>query len=182
MGMTNTKTEVAVAKKQVAQTMHALNTLTTNRNRELRPLYDDLRTQIKALSRQAQVANSRATKMKSESSRYFAQWDNNLQQLKSPEIRQHSINRKQKAMKSYNQVITEMEKLSAAYRPLMSDLKDIETHLSFDLNPNGVKAMSSLVKKANNDASKVNMRIDSTIAELSRASKELSSNSNASRS
>lgn len=165
-GLSTMRTRVIKAKDQINATVAAMNQLSGSRN-----LQSDYRTFAKALSdteSQAKRARSRVEEMNKRSSQYIAQWEKEMSQVSSPELRAAAEERRQRVRQNFDEVSTAAQSVREAYEPFIQDLRDINKTLGLDLTPAGVQSARPAINKANADAETLNQRLDDLIEDLDR--------------
>ncbi len=158
--------EILNGKKAVDNTMKALDAIATSANTDPRKAFEEYRKQVANLESTANKVRSRAQDMKAKGQAYFKQWEEQLAQVNSPDIRRLAEERKAKLQETFVKIKQYTEPLKAQFDPWMSDLKDLQTYLSNDLTIAGVDAAKPLFTKTQNGGLEVQKSMDGLVAEL----------------
>src|SRR5262249_34516637 len=81
-------------------------------------------------------------------------------QIHNEDIKNRSVERKAEMQKKFTEIKMNYVEASEAFKPFMSDLKDIQTALATDLTPGGVSAIKGAADKANKDAVPLKSSVD----------------------
>src|SRR5260370_12829755 len=90
--------------------------------------------------------------MKSSGAEYFSSWHTSIAQIKSPELRQASIERRSKVMKDHDELNVSLSDIGSQLQPFMKNLRDVEAFLGTDLSPAKVDKASEMIQKSRADA------------------------------
>ncbi len=137
---------------QVEAVLTALSDLANNPGADLKPQYKKFDTSVSTLFSTAEDVASAATGMKEKGNDYFKSWDEQLAQIKNEDIKHRSAERRLEVQKRFTDVKRSYLESSDAFKPFMSDLKDIRTVLSTDLTVGGVASIKGVAGKADKDA------------------------------
>ncbi len=165
-GIADFRTEILNGKKAIDQTMLALDQVATSAATDPRKAFEQYSKSIGNLQSAADKIRKRSADMQEQGKAYFAQWEQQLAQVKNPEIQQLAKERKAKLNEAFDNIRSVAEPLKTKFDPWMSDLKDLQTYLSNDLTVNGVDAAKSLFKKTKTDGTQVQQSMDALVAEL----------------
>lgn len=107
---------------------------------------------VSDLESSAKDVQSKVATMRAKGNEYFKAWDEQTAQIHNEDIKSRSAARKEEMMKRFSDIKMNYTQASEAFKPFMSDLKDIQTALATDLTPGGVSAVKGAADKANKDA------------------------------
>jgi septal ring factor EnvC (AmiA/AmiB activator) len=113
--------------------------------------------------------------MASDGRKYFKDWQTTINGIANDSLRKKSQKRLDSVQGSYNKVEASLVEAGEKFRPLLSDLADIQKALATDVTAGGVKAMKSTVKSANWNNEYVDKAIRSALKEMDKMEKALSS-------
>jgi chromosome segregation ATPase len=164
-GLQASADRIAAAQGQLDSTLDSLNDL-VNSPTNLPAQYAKFSGAVNTLQSSAQDANARVKAMRAKGNDYFKEWDAQSAQIKNEDIKSRSEARKQEMQEKFTKVKLSYTQVSDAYRPFMSNLKDIQTALGTDLTPGGVTAVKGAAQKANEDAVPLKKSVDALAAEL----------------
>jgi hypothetical protein len=165
-GIAEFRYEVLNGKKAIDQTMASLDGIATSASTDPRKAFEQYSKSVANLESTANKVRKRSQDMQAQGKAYFAQWEQQLAQVKNPEIQQLAAQRKAKLNEAFDSIKTVAEPLKAKFDPWMSDLKDLRTYLSNDLTVSGVDAAKGLFKKTKTEGMEVQQSMDALIAEL----------------
>ncbi len=165
-GIATFREEVLNGKKAIDQTMVSLDNIAKTANTDPRKAYEGYTKSVANLDSAANKIRKRAADMQEQGKAYFAQWEQQLQTVKNPEIQQLAKERKVKLSETFDKIKEVAEPLKAKFDPWMSDLKDLQTYLGNDLTINGVDAAKSMFEKTRSEGMEIQKSMDSLVAEL----------------
>jgi len=171
LSMNVTRQELVSAKSQVTRTSRALDAV-VNGQGNLVPKYEHFGQELKDLDKAAKQARWRADRMQKDTTRYFDGWAKDIGKIQDPQMKSQSMQRRSKAIRSYNGVIKSMFDIGDDYVPLLSNFNDIQISLKQDLTSSGVKSIAPQVNKARQDSAGLQRGIDTLMAEIDRVSAE----------
>ncbi len=170
--MENLRGECAKIRSQVGLTLEELGRLQKG-NVELRPQFQKYAAELAKMEEQAKVARDRVANMEAKGQAFFQAWEDQIQSIANPDIREQAHKRYAKRVKSYNKIIKAMTSARDELKPFMSDLNDIKKLLDSELSRESVKSAKNLTKQANWHGEDVVKSIKEVEAELDRVSAEL---------
>ncbi len=165
-GIATFRAEILNGKKAIDQTMAALDQVAASAATDPRKAYEQYTKSVANLESTANKVRKRSEDMQAQGKAYFAQWEQQLAQVKNPEIQQLATQRKAKLNETFDNIKNVAEPLKAKFEPWMSDLKDLQTYLGNDLTVSGVDAAKSLFKKTKASGLEVQQSMDALVAEL----------------
>jgi len=165
-GIAEYRDEVVNVKKAVDDTLQAMDQIEVTADTDPRPAYEKFSGKVAALQSAAAKADKRGQDMKGQGQAYFAQWEEQLAQLRNPQIKQLAEARKTKLWESFTSITNVAEPLKAQFDPWLSDVEDLQKYLSNDLTIAGVDAAKSQFVKTKADGLEVEKSMDALVAEL----------------
>lgn len=128
---------------------------------------EDPRTAFKVYSNTVDDIESSAArvkktveKMKDYSYDYYATWQKELTGMSNDQLKSISAGRQARSKARFQKVLESYNDVAAAYKPFITDLRDIRTHLSNDLTGPGIDSIKSVAEKAKSDASDLTSVLD----------------------
>jgi uncharacterized coiled-coil DUF342 family protein len=126
--------------------------LVSNPYPDLRQQYKRFDNAVTELSESVKDLASKAEEMKSRGADYFAKWDKESAQIQNEDIRSRSEIRRNEVAARFNRMSEQYDEARTAFRPFMSDLRDVQKFLSTDLTAGGLAAIKDTAAKASQDA------------------------------
>jgi hypothetical protein len=173
--ITEARAETGRTEAQLKATLGAINALTKQSKGDLRPAYKAYCTEVGKTEGAAAWTKTRIQWMGSDGRTYFKDWQKTIDGISNESLRKKSQKRLDSVRKSYDKVEVSLQQAGDRFAPFLSDLGDIQKALAADVTPGGVKAIKSTVKKANWDHQYVESAIKSTLKEMDKMAKALSS-------
>jgi chorismate synthase len=107
---------------------------------------------VNELGESAKDLASKAGEMKAQGADYFAKWDKESAQIQNEDIRGRSETRRNEVASRFNRMSEQYDQAKTAFRPFLSDLRDVQKFLSTDLTAGGLAAIRDTAAKATKDA------------------------------
>ena len=165
-GIANFRQEVLNGKKAIDDTMTSLDAVAASATTDPRAAFEKYSKSVANLESTSNKIKKRAEDMRGQGKAYFDQWEQQLAQVKNPEIQQLAKDRKAKLQETFDNIKTVAEPLKTQFDPWMSDLKDLQTYLANDLTITGIDAAKPLFAKAQTGGTSVQKSMDALVAEL----------------
>jgi hypothetical protein len=165
-GIAEMRAEIVNSQKAVNQTVQALEQVAATANTNPRKAFEQYAKSVSNLESAADKARKRSEEMKARGQAYFKQWEQQLAEVKNPEIRQLAEQQKTKLQATFDSIKQYAEPLKVKFDPWLSDLKDLKTYLSNDLTIGGVDAAKSLFAKTQAEGLEVQKSMDALVGEL----------------
>ncbi|MDR2876495.1 MAG: hypothetical protein LBV36_00405 [Chromatiales bacterium] len=106
--------------------------------------------------------------MRSQGASYFSKWQADEGTVSSTEVLDISNSRQAEQRENFSNVAKNSNEVNRMLQTYLSDLRDIETYLSNDLTPAGVKAITPVAKQAKKDGAALQEAIKPMISALDR--------------
>jgi len=165
-GIAAFRDEVIKGKAAVDLTMKCLGDVASTANTDPRKAFQNYSKSVSKLESTAASIRKRAATMKEKGAAYFKEWQEELAQVKNPEIRALAEQRKAKLQETFDSIRQHSDPVKAQFDPWMLDLKDLENYLSNDLTIAGVDAAKPLFTKTTNGGIEIQKSMDGLITEL----------------
>ena len=150
--LTESANLVAKDSEQIDRSLAALNDLMTNAQPDLRVQFKTFDAAVNDLGNAANDVSSKAEDMQSQGAAYFNEWDKELAGIRNEDIRSRSETRKNEATAKFSRMGRQYDSTKAAFKPFMSDMRDVQKFLATDLTVDGLAAIKVPANKAAEDA------------------------------
>jgi len=148
-GLKESADKIEAADGQLDATLASLNDLVNNPQSDLRPQYKQFSDNVDGLASLAKHVADSVTAMRANGKEFFAKWNEQLAGIKNEDIRNRSAARQKEVSDELQNVKRSYAETESAFKPFMSDLRDIQKYLGTDLTPGGVAAMKNVAAKGN---------------------------------
>jgi len=138
--------------RQLDQTLAKLNNLVSSPNADLQKQFAAFDSSVNDLGSTAKSVCNKAEQIKAQGADYFANWDKESAKMNNEDIRHRSQARKQEVAANFDRISQQYDETKAAFKPFMSDLRDIQSYLNTDLTAGGLVAIKPFATKATSDA------------------------------
>jgi uncharacterized phage infection (PIP) family protein YhgE len=165
-GIAEFREEITKGKTAIDATMKSLSDVAATANTDPRKAFEQFSKDVTALESTANDIRKSAQSMTERGQEYFKQWEAELAQVNSPEIRALAEKRKADLQSTFESIRKYTQPLKEQFEPWMSNLKDLEKYLANDLTIAGVDAAKPLFAKTNDAGLQVQKSMDGLIAEL----------------
>lgn len=161
--------------EQLKATLGAITALTKQKQGDLRPAYNTYCAEVAKTEAAATWTRTRIQWMASDGRKYFQDWQSTVNSIANESLRIKAQKRLDAVQVSYDKVEASLKLASEKFKPFLSDLGDVQKALAADVTPGGVKAIKSTVRSANWNHQYVDNAIKSTLREMDKMEKALSS-------
>jgi hypothetical protein len=165
-GIADMRAEIVNGQKAIDQTVLALEQVAATANTNPRKAFGHYSKCVSDLEATAAKIRKRSDEMKARGQTYFQQWEQELAQVKNPEIRELAEQQRTKLQASFDNIKQYAEPLKTQFDPWLSDLKDLRTYLHNDLSISGVDAAKSQIAKTRDEGAEVQKSMNALVAEL----------------
>lgn len=165
-GIAEFREEVTRAGAAVNDTVRTLDDVAATADTNPRKAFEAFSKSVTQLDAAATKAKKSGQDIQEQGQAYFKQWEQQMAQVKNPEIRNLATQRRAKLQATFDNIKKYTEPLKAQFDPWMSDLKDLRTYLSNDLTVTGVDTAKSLFAKTQAGGMEVQKSMDFLVAEL----------------
>lgn len=143
---------IAAMPAAIEKTLASLDEIVSKPQSDLRPQYKAFVGNLSDMESAAKEIVDARMAVGERGKAYFADWDAQLAQIKNEDIKARSENRKNEVAEKLQSIKKSYAEAEVAYRPFMSELKDVQKYLSVDLTSGGVAAIKDTLAKAVADA------------------------------
>ncbi len=158
--------EIVTIKKEVDNTMAALDKIVTTAATDPRNAFKDFDKAVPQIDDAAKKAKKRGEDIKARGQAYFKAWEKELASVNNADIRKLAEERKAKLQATFDSIRTSMEPVRDQFNTWLADLKDLQKYLSNDLTIGGIDAAKELIGKAKTEGQGVQQSLDKVITEL----------------
>lgn len=159
--------------QQMQVTWQALVDLINNPEADVKAQYGKYLDGLGKLEAQIKNGQSERAAMRSQAEAYFAKWQQEIQSLQNEDIKKVASSRRDAVKASFQKIDDEFNQAKPDFESFISDLKDIQKALDFDLTPGGIAAIKPVVTKVQQEAATVKTHLTAIRAELASVSSEL---------
>jgi prefoldin subunit 5 len=171
-GLDSLKESITALKESVTKTVASLETLGAATG--------DMQAQFKAFAKDVDTVEKRSSSVKSAGEKvrkqrvaFMSTWEQDLASIENTDLRERGTKRHKEASTRFADLDTANAKRSEAFDAWLKTVKELRTYLSNDLNPAGVKNVSSTIKSITSDAQKINKAADDAIAKLDKVAEAM---------
>jgi len=150
-GLQTSAAKIEASTNKIDNVLASLNNL-VNSPTNLPVQFAAYNTSVKDMETSAADMNTRVTAARAKGNEYFKQWDAKAAEIKNEDVKKSTEARKQELQERFTKIKLSYTQLEDAYKPLMSDLKDIQSALATDLSTGGVNVVKGAAVKANEHA------------------------------
>lgn len=136
----------------VDKTLASLDDLVNKPAADLRPQFKQFSANLAEVESAGKEVGAARRSMGEKSKEFFAEWDKQLAQINNEDIKARSEARKKEVTEKLEAIKRSYTEAETAFRPFVSELKDVQKYLSVDLTTGGVAAIKETVAKANQQA------------------------------
>jgi hypothetical protein len=158
---------------QIDLTGTSLDILTTAGQIDLKKCFNNYSDNLDKLEIQGNRVLTHVDAMRSQSIKYFTEWEKVGDAYKHPRIQRMTEIRRSELAEIYLQVAVAGAGIKEAYLAYLSNLKGIQKQLSKDLTPNSIEAIAPITQKGVQDLSVLRESFKPAIAGLDEIKIEL---------
>jgi chromosome segregation ATPase len=163
--LTDTKTKVEDSAKALAGVLEKAEA-------DPAPAFEHYKASVSATESAAAQARSQTEALKSQGAGYFQAWEKQAESITDPELKQRAMDRRTKLAAAVESVSTTMAAAGEELDTYIKSLKDMQTYLSNDLTPAGIKSVKDRIKKADDMSEEIGEKIDKVVAALEKGAPE----------
>jgi uncharacterized protein YjgD (DUF1641 family) len=154
-------------KALIKKTMDSLNKVEESAGKDPRPAFKEYSNNIEDIKDIAAKVTETTEDMKDAGKDYYKTWQKELSGMNNEQLKAISSARQAESQATYEKVVGAYNGVSAAYKPFIKDLTDIQTYLSNDLTPGGIKAIKPVADRAETNAAVLNDSLSALQTEFS---------------
>jgi hypothetical protein len=160
------RNDIVNIKSSVDESLKALGAVEASASTDPRKPFDVFARSVDKVDAAGKTAEKDANEMRERGAAYFQQWETQLSQVKSEDIRELAQKRKARLQEAFDSIKTAAQDAKTAFPVFLSDLKDLRTVLSTDLTIQGIDSAKSPIKKAKKSGAVLQKDLDDLVAEL----------------
>lgn len=130
------------------------------------PAFKQFVTASDSLANATKKTQDILTKLRSEGTAYFAEWEKQNAAITDPSIKKSADERRADLSKQLDEVTKAMGDVVATYPPYLSRIKDARTFLSNDLTRAGIKSIDSTLSHLINQGGEVSKSLNAVVKAL----------------
>jgi outer membrane murein-binding lipoprotein Lpp len=146
-----TSDRIAALPGQLDETVTSLNNLVSSPQPDLRPQYQQFAANVDTVEATSKSIAADRQAMGEKGKDYLAAWDQQIAQIQNPDIKAVAQGRRDQVTQQLVTVKKSYVVACDAFKPFLSDMKDVQSYLSVDLTTAGLTAVQPQVAKANRD-------------------------------
>ncbi|UUO22420.1 DUF2959 domain-containing protein [Colwellia sp. M166] len=150
------------AQQQFTSALEQLSQLISYEGGDLAAQYELINDQYEASESSAQEVASRIAAIESVADALFDEWNDEIQQYSSNNLKQQSQQKLKKTQRNYQSLIKSMHRAKDRMAPVLSALKDNSLYLKHNLNAQAIGALQGEYKTIKRD-------VESLVAEMNKA-------------
>ena len=143
---------IAALPGKIDGALNALDELVTKPQANLVPQFKAFSGQLADLVTEGKDIMAARHSLADNGKAFFAKWDEQLAQIQNEDIKARSQSRKAEVAQKLADIKRSYAEAEVAFKPFLSDLKDVQKYLSVDLTAGGVAAMKDSAAKASKEA------------------------------
>jgi hypothetical protein len=152
-------------KEQFASALEKFKSVVNVPSGELQEKYDILKEQYDKSEAKAATVRKRIADVEEVANDLFNEWQGELKQYKSAELRASSKNKLEQTRTRYNQLIKAMKNAESKIEPVLSAFHDQVLYLKHNLNAQAIASLQTEVTSMETDVSKLIEDMEKSIAE-----------------
>jgi hypothetical protein len=161
----DTRAELVRANQQVDAMVAAMDRL-ASAPANLPQVYKVYVDEVSQTAWQAEQAQQRAERMRTQWQQYITAWENEIGRLSTPELQAGAAQRGEVIRENYERLRDAARAMQEAYQPFITQLRDIQRVLSLDLTPAGVEVARPAFDAARKSAANVKERIEAFVLDI----------------
>lgn len=163
--LTDLRDQLVQGKALVQTTSNSARDLTQRPQADVKTQVDRLNQAITSLENLATNNRQQFANAEERAKAYFEHWNSELQGM-STSLQTAGEERREKSIRSFNELKTRTEALRVEFRPFLSSLKEIQKYLTTDTTAAGVKAVSPQIKQTIDREASILAKADRVIEQI----------------
>jgi len=156
--------------EQIDVTRVSLENLLKPDQSDLRKNYDEYTENVTKMEKLGKQLDRHSEKMRARGNEYFTEWETSYT---NPEIRELSERRRIEMREVYAKIPEASIGVRGALKSYLTDIKEIQMYLSYDLTPVGIEAIRPTAQKAVVDGDNVKEAINPVLAAIYQVKTEM---------
>lgn len=157
---------------KLAETMASLDSIAAGTG-DQKDHFKTYSKNVHALDALGKKASARATDLRAKREAYIQQWQRDATAVHNEDIKKNMEKRAAVVKAKFDDISKAADNVRESYKPLMSDLMDIETALKNDLNPDGVASLKPAMDKAHKEGKALNESLAKLVSEFDALAAEI---------
>ncbi|WP_441000120.1 DUF2959 family protein [Fodinibius sp. SL11] len=166
--------DIKSASLQLDATGASLDNLMRSDQTDVKQAFDSYKENVATMEAIEKKFAKHAEQMKAKGNDYFEEWKKEGSEYKNPEIQRLSNERRAALREVYGKIAENSIGVSEAFKMYVSDVKEIQTYLSNDLTPKGIKAIAPTSTKVVSDGDHLKQAIQNVQIAIQNARAEMS--------
>lgn len=155
----------ADASKDFKTTLQRFQELTGFQGGDLEKIYDKLSSQYDQSEERAKAVTSRITAVDTVAKDMFSEWETELKQYQSADLRRRSEKQLTDTKARYQELLSAMRRAEQRMAPVLAQFKDQVLFLKHNLNANAVASLQGTTASIEMDVKQLISEMDAAIAE-----------------
>jgi chromosome segregation ATPase len=164
-GLQESQAQLQKAQTEIDKAIAALDQLSSGQG-DLKKSFENYSKAVADVEAAGDKARARWQNMQARQKEYVAKWQSELETIENPEVRASLEQRRAKIRDDFDKIKATAQGVRDAYKPFLSDLKEIQKGLSLDLSPAGVTGMKPAMAKAKTEGQTLKQEISELQTEL----------------
>lgn len=136
---------------------------------DLNTAFDQYSKHVAEMERVGEQLEQHADALREQGLEYFDEWRAQGEEVANPDVRQISEERHAESREAFSEISQSSVDVKRTLQTYISDLRDIESYLSNDLTPAGVRAITPVAEQAKEDGAALQQAITPMLSALNRA-------------
>jgi DNA repair exonuclease SbcCD ATPase subunit len=132
---------------------------------DLRPKYDALSAELQRCESQASTLSDRIDSIETVSKDLFAEWEKELDQYKSDDLRRSSERQLQTTRTRYDELIEAMQRAEGKVEPVLASFRDHVLFLKHNLNAQAIASLQGELASLEDETASLISEMEAAIAE-----------------
>ena len=172
MHMDDLRVATTALKEKVSAVAESLAQVVEKAEVDPKPAFDKYKTSVSAMQDALSRAESNLNAMRSQGQTYFTEWQKQAEAISDPDLKQRAAERREKLSKAVAEVSDAMKAARDEIAPYSKTSADLQTYLSNDLTPAGIKSVKDKSKQHGKDASSIGKKLDDVVEALAKGAPE----------
>jgi hypothetical protein len=166
--------DIKIVISQLDITGASLEALMRPNQQEIKKTYETFKENVSKMEDKEKDFINHAEEMKSRGKEYFAEWKQEGNEYKNPQIQALSDQRRNELGSIYDEIAENSIGVKEAYRVYLSDIREMQIYLSNDLTSKGIETISPVSKKIRSDGDNLKYSLTNLQKAIDRAREEMS--------
>lgn len=164
------------AKEQFKSALEQFSSVLSFKGGSLEEKYNKLNDEYEASEEKASAVTDRIKAVEDVSEALFAEWETELEQYSSQDLRRNSEKKLRQTRKQYEQLIGAMKRAEKKIAPVLSAFRDQVLFLKHNLNAQAIASLQSELVSVEEDVASLIKEMEASIAEADVFIKSISKN------